>query len=273
MRTISRLLVHVLVGVLVGGSVCPPASGQVISNDVPDAVKGVKIAEHLGEMIPRPLMVRRSDGLAINLWDELGDGKPVILVMAYYTCPLLCPLTFETLARTLSDVDYTVGKDFRVVVVGFDPSNTDEQAQSQKALTLQTYDRAITPTIEDGFVFTIASKENARRLGDAIGFVYKDLGNGSFAHPAALTVLTPRGVVSRYIYSLDYKPRDVKLALLEATKGKIGKSIGDYFLHTCFVWDPQEGSFTIQAFRIMQLAGAATVVLLTALIGGLFLLQ
>ena len=216
-------------------------------------------------------MLQRSDGLAVDLWDSLADGKPVVLVLGYYDCPLICPLTFETLSKALSGIDYTVGEDFRVVAVSFDHTNTVEDATQKKELSLLGYDREITPTIEDGWVFTIGSESNARKLADAVGYKYKELDNGEYSHPVALVILTPDGRVSRYIYSFDYEPREIKLALLEATKGKIGKSIGDSFLHFCFSWDPQTGKYSLQAFRVMQVAGGLTVLLLGGFIGGLFL--
>jgi len=248
-----------------------PARAQIISKELPEQAQGVEVEERLGDRIPQPLMVQTSDGLAVDLWDYFDGKRPVVLVLGYYTCPLICPLTFETLVRALNGVDYTVGEDFQVLAVSFDPSNTVEDAQEKKAVALAGYDRATTPEIERGFLFSIASESNARRLADAVGYRYKKLANGEYSHPVALVVLTPDGRVSRYIYSFDYTPRDIKLALLEATQGRIGKSIGDSFLHFCFAYNPQEGAFTLQAMRVMQLAAVATMILLGGLIGGLLL--
>ncbi len=266
--SISSSLTRWIAAIAIGAS-C--ANAQIIRKDLPEPAEGLEVIEKLDAKVPGPIMLQRSDGLAVDLWDSLKDDKPVVLVLGYYDCPLICPLTFETLSKVLSDIDYTVGEDFRVVAVSFDHTNTIEDATEKKELSLLGYDRKITPEIEDGFVFTIGSESNARKLADAVGYKYKELDNGEYSHPVALVILTPDGRVSRYIYSFDYKPREIKLALLEATKGRIGKSIGDSFLHFCFSWNPQEGTYSLQAFRVMQLAGGLTVLLLGGLIGGLLL--
>ncbi len=270
-RTISATVVRL--GALCAGAMLTvvPARAQIISKELPEQAQGVEVQERLGERIPRPLMVQSSDGLAVDLWDYFDGRRPVILALGYYTCPLICPLTFETLVRALNGVNYTAGEDFQVLAVSFDPSNTVEDAREKKIATLTGYDRPTTPEIERGFLFSIASESNARRLADAVGYRYKKLSNGEYSHPVALVVLTPDGRVSRYIYSFDYTPRDIKLAMLEATRGRIGKSIGDSFLHFCFAYNPQEGAFTLQAMRVMQLAGVATMILLGGVIGGLLL--
>ncbi len=266
---ISGFLVHSLAALAIASSA---SMAQLISKDLPEPAEGVEVTEKLGDRVPGPIMLQRSDGMAVDLWDSLGDDKPVVLVLGYYTCPLICPLTFETLVKVLSDVDYTVGEDFRVLAVSFDHTNSSEDAEAKRQLALVGYDREITPTIEDGFVFTVGSESNARKLAGAVGYQYKALPNGEYSHPVALVILTPEGRVSRYIYSFNYEPREIKLALLEATEGKIGKSIGDYFLHLCFSFDSSTGKYTLAAFRLMQIVGALTVVLLGGFIGGMFLM-
>lgn len=252
-------------------AVVAPARAQLIHKELPEPAQGIDVQERLGASIPSPLMVRDSTGLAVDLNDFLKDDKPAILVLGYYTCPLICPLTFETLVKALNGVDYTAGEDFRVLAVSFDSSNTVEHAAEKKALALASYERAITGEVERGFVFSVASESNAARLAEAVGYHYKRLENGEYSHPVALVVLTPQGAVSRYIYSFDYSPKDLKLALLEATEGRIGRSIGDMFLHFCFAWNPREGAFTLQAMRLMQVCAVATMLLLGGLIGGLML--
>ncbi len=267
-RSILSIVTRALAALAIASS---SVSAQLINKNLPEPAEGVEVVEKLDAQIPRPIMLQRSDGMAVDFWDSLDDGKPVILVLGYYDCPLICPLTFQTLVEVLSDVDFTVGEDFRVVAVSFDHTNTTEDAEAKRQLSLLGYDREITPTIDDGFVFTIGSESNARRLADAVGYRYKELSNGEYSHPVALVILTPDGRVSRYIYSFDYKPRELKLALLEATEGKIGKSIGDYFLHLCFSFNSSQGKYTLAAFRVMQIVGALTVVLLGGFIGGMFL--
>lgn len=262
--------VHRFLALLAAAAVvalAPAARAQLIMNELPDPAKGLDVEEKLGAQIPEPLMVHRSDGMAVDVAAYFKGDKPAILVLAYYDCPVVCPLTFERLIKTLNDVPYTVGEDFRVVVVSFDPTNTAEMAERERQLAMASYDRQITREVQSGFLFHIASEQVARRLADSVGYRYNRLANGEYSHPVALMVMTPGGRVSRYVYGFNYPARDVRMALLEASDGKIGRSIGDAFLHFCYAWDPTTGGFTLQAWRLMQLVGVLTVVLIGVMIG------
>ncbi|MCB9845686.1 MAG: SCO family protein [Phycisphaeraceae bacterium] len=257
--------------IALAASAGPRAVAQVISTERPEQAQGLEMVEHLGERIPERLMVMDHLGNAVNLDDCFTDGKPAILVMAYYDCPLICPTLQEKMVKSLSAVDYTVGEDFKVIVVSFDPTNTADMAARARALAINGYERETTPSVEAGFHFFTASEGNARRLADAVGFAYKPLPNGEYSHAMALMFLTPDARVSRYLYGLAHEPRDMKLSLLEASQGRLSKSLGDRLLHFCFSWNPDQGAFTLQAMQVMKLCGAATMVLLFGLIGALFI--
>jgi protein SCO1/2 len=163
-----------------------------------------------------------------------------------------------------------VGQDFNVVVVSFDPNNTTEMAAENKARYLDGYKLPPDDTVKAGWTFHTARAGEARRIAEAVGFKYRYIEeSGQYAHPSVLTVLTQDGRVSGYVSGLEPQPNDLRLALLEASEGKIAKGIGDFFLHRCYRYDPKTGRFSLQATRVMQMAGLVSVVGLTALIAAL----
>jgi protein SCO1/2 len=177
-----------------------------------------------------------------------------VLVLGYYNCPLVCPLILERLLGALNQVDYTLGRDFQVVVISFDPRNTPAMAAANKKQYLAGYRRGVTPEAEAGWAFHTSDEASVKRLADAIGFEYRFIKeSGEYSHPVALTFLSPQGKVTRYVYGFDYEPRTFKLSLLEASSGSIARSVGDRFLWFCYHYDPKTGKYTLAAFRVMQL--------------------
>jgi len=187
--------------------------------------------------------------------------------MVYYNCPMICPLILRRLQERLNAVPYTVGEDFNVVVVSFDPRNTTQMAAENKAAYLDGYKKKATPAIEAGWTFHTASASSARVIAEAVGFKYRYIEeSGQYAHPAVLTILTPDGKVSGYVSGLEPEPNDLRLALLEASQGKIAKGLGDFFLHRCYRYDPKTGRYSLQATRVVQFGGLLTVAGLGALV-------
>lgn len=261
-RRFSRLAACALAAVVC----CVRAPAQVLSDELPEQAQGVVVDEHLGETVPMDIVLRRSDGTMVSLGDAFDGDKPVVLVMAYYSCPLVCPVIQEKLAQSLAQTDYLIGRDFRLVVVSFDPTNTIEMAADARSRAINAYGHAMTDEIESGFLYHTTSDSEAHRLADAIGYKYRKLPNGEYSHPVSFCVLSPAGAITRYFYGFDYPPREMKLTLLDASNGKIGRSFGDAILHFCFSYDPSAGAYSLQAFRVMQLGAGATVVLLGSLI-------
>ena len=265
---------------LAAAAVGASASGQLLMDELPEQVQGVEVIEHLGDQVPADIALYNAEGEAVKLGDyfEAHGGRPIVLAMVYYDCPMLCGLVMTRMQEVFNKVDFNIGEDFQFLVVSFDHTNTTAMAAGQQATYRAGYDRDLTPSQRDLFerslVFHTTSALNARTLGRALGYEYNYLPEvDEFSHPSAFFVLTPDGKISRYIYGLTYEPRDVKLALLEASDGKIGDSFGDVFLQLCFTWDPSSGAYTLHAMRVMQIAGVGTTVLLAGGIGVLFLAE
>jgi protein SCO1/2 len=179
-------------------------------------------------------------------------------------------MVLQRLGQALDGVDFTVGEDFNVVVISFDPSNTTAMARDARAAALAGYDRGVTPEVEAGWEFHTSDEATVAKLADAVGFSYRYLDDiGEYAHPVGFTVLTPDGKVSRYFYGYEYPSRDLKIALLEASEGKIARTIGDVFLHFCYRLDPNTGKYTLAAVQVMKIGGILTLSAMVLLIAGL----
>jgi protein SCO1 len=257
-------------GLLVCMLCAAAAPAQVLNREVPAPARDVELVQRLGERIPLHLEFTNSEGREVELGTYFNQGKPVIVVMIYYNCPQICPLTLERLQQALNGLHFTVGEEFNVAVISFDTRNTTRMAAENKAAYLAGYNRPKTPAVLAGWEFHTATSQNARALADAIGFQYKFIPEtGEYSHPSTFVVLTPEGVISRYTSGLDPNIRDLRLALLEASEGRIAQSLADFFLHLCFRWDPSAGAYNMQAMRLMQITGFLTVMGLLTLIAGL----
>jgi len=240
-----------------------------LAADPQDAIlKEVGVDEKPRAQVPLALPLTDASGKAVRLGDYLRDG-PAILTLNYYTCPMLCPLTFRGLAATMAEVkDLSPSKDYRIVTVSIDP---DEFPEIVRAKANESH--SLVPGLEDPdsrWPFLYGSAESIRGVTEAVGYRYKKVGN-EFAHPSVQVVLSPGGKVSRYLYGFDIPPRDFKLALLEAADGKIGaSSAANVILLYCFHYDPVGKKYSLVAMNVMKLAGAATVVLLGGLLAVLW---
>jgi len=237
--------------------------------DPQDAILlAVGVDERLGGRIPADLVFTQSTGKTVRLGDYLGAG-PVVLTLNYYTCPMLCPLTFRSLAATMDGVKgLSPAKDYRVVTVSINPDEIPEIAAAKARET-----HALVAGLDDAddrWPFLYGDADSVRRLTDAVGYRYRKVGS-DFAHPTVAIVLSPDGRVSRYLHGIEIPPRDLKLALVEAADGKIGaSSAANALLMYCFRYDPAGKKYMLYARNIMKAAGAATAVFLAALLAVLW---
>lgn len=246
------------------------AAGQSTPKPPPKELEGVDLVSKLGEQVPLDLEIVNSDGKKVKLGQYFRPGRPVILSLAYYRCPLVCPLVLQRLQQGMNALPYIVGEDYDCLVVSFDPLETTKAANEAKVLALGGYTKPVTPVVKAGWEFHTSPDSAARQLAMAVGFNYKLVPEtGQYSHPVALVVLTPEGKVARYVSGLDYSSDDLRMALLEASKGTIATSIGDWFRHTCWVFDDKTGRYTLRAFRVMQIGGLLTAVGIATLIAGL----
>lgn len=260
-------------------AIARPAAAQGTLNELPDAARGVGMDDRLGNRLSFPIIVRSELGEAVDLASYFNKGKPVVLSLVYYDCPLQCPALLENLSQTIGECSFEPGEDYTVLVVSFDPTNTEQMALEAKRDALVrhelSYGRSVNDDTRSGIRFHVSGEAEARRLADAVGFRYKLLPNGEYSHPSALIVLSPEGVVTRYLPGFNTTDEKVgpmlRMALLEASDGRIARGFIDWFVHTCFTFDPDAGAYSMEAMAVMRLAGAGTVVVLGGLIGVLFL--
>ena len=196
-------------------------------------------------------------GQEVRLGQFFGK-RPILLVLAYYECPMLCNEVLSAMVGSIETLSFNPGQDFEVVVVSFNPGDTPALAAEKKKTYFKRYGRVGT---EGGFHFLTGRPESIARLTDAVGFHYAyDKAIGQYAHPAVLHVLTPEGRISRYLYGIDFPPRDLRLALVEAADGKIGTKT-DQFLLYCYHYDPQTGRYGFAILNAVRFAGLLTVAL------------
>lgn len=215
----------------------------------------VGIDPKFGDVIPTDATFRDEQGNPVQLAEFLGK-RPVILAPVYFQCPMLCNLTMDGMVRGLRGLSADVGDDFVVLTVSFDPGEGPKLAAAAKQTAMSRYGR---DGAEEGWHFLTGDAGPIRRLTDAIGFRYKfDEQTGQYAHAAGLFVLTPKGEISRFLSGVEFTPRDLKLALAEASEGR-HVPLGDQVLLLCFHYDPANGKYGLAILRLIRFAGVLTV--------------
>jgi protein SCO1/2 len=236
------------------------ASAQTV---LPKILQNVGFDQRLNEQVPLALPFTDEEGQRVTLGEYFGD-KPVILVLAYYRCPMLCTQVLNGLVQGLRELPFTVGKEFRVVTVSFDPHETTEMAAAKKRTYVHSYGK---PEAAEGWHFLTGDQQSIGRLTRAVGFRYAyDPASEQFAHAAGIVILTPTGRISRYFYDVHYSGRDLRLGLVEASKNKIGSPI-DQILLFCFHYDPTAGKYGAAIMNFVRAGGVLTVVGLGLMFG------
>jgi protein SCO1/2 len=223
----------------------------------------VGIEQHLNTEIPGDLAFRDELGNPVKLGDYFGQGRPVILNLGYYQCPMLCGEVLQGLTGSLKVLSFDVGKDFDVVTVSFDPHETPDMAATKKRDIMRRYGRA---GADKGWHFLTGPAESINALTKAVGFQFQwDEKTQQYAHATTIVVLTPDRRVAQYFYGVEFPPKDLRLGLIEASQNKIG-SFTDQMLLYCYHYDPRTGKYGAIIGRIMSIAGAATILFLGAFI-------
>jgi protein SCO1/2 len=262
MTTVCRALVAALVISTVvvparaqynGGT--QPQSG-LPADSVPFLLREVSLDQRLNEQIPLDLPFRDEGGNLVRFGDYLGE-KPAVLVLVYFDCPMLCTQVLNDLVGVLKMLSLDAGKDFTVLAVSFNPHDRPEVAAAKKRAYVERYGR---PQDAGGWHFLTGDDWAIRRLTAAVGFHYVfDKSIAQYAHPTGITILTPAGRLARYFYGVDYSPRDVRLALVEASAGKIG-SPADRILLYCYHYDPTTGKYGFLILRAVRIGGVAMMI-------------
>ena len=227
----------------------PPAGAM------PTLLQDIGLDQKLNETLPLGLTFRDEQGRDVKLGDYFGR-RPVILVLAYYECPMLCTQVLNGLVSSIGVLNFSVGKEFEIVTVSFDPAETPELAKAKKAAYIDRYKRA---GAEDGWHFLTGGQHSITQLTRAVGFRYAyNAEVDQYAHASGIMVATAEGRLSHYFYGIEYGPRDLRLALIDAADGKIGSPV-DQLLLACFHYDPKSGKYSLAIMRFVQAAGILTV--------------
>lgn len=232
------------------------------ASELPPILREVGFDQNLDKQIPLDVTFKDEGGEAVQIGRYFG-ARPVVLNFVYYDCPMICLQTLSSLASTIKALSQEPGKDFEIVTVSFDPRETPALALSKKT---EFVERTGKPGIAAGWHFLTGSKGNIDRLTQAAGFRYVwDEPSKQFAHPTGIIVLTPAGRIARYVFGIDYGPRDLRLAILDASAGKVGSPMERALLY-CYHYDLTTGRYSLAIMRVVQMAGAATVLSIGTLI-------
>jgi protein SCO1/2 len=227
--------------------------------DRPSALTGVTIEQRLNSQLPLDATFKDEYGATVQLGKYFGKGRPVVLELVYYECPMLCTQILNGMVRAAKVLTFTPGKDYDVVAISFDAREGPKQALLKKAVYMKDYGH---PETANGWHFLTGDPDSIKRVTDAVGFRYKwDVYTATFAHASAIYVLTPEGKLSKYFYGIEYSPKEMRLGLVEASEHKIGNAV-DQVLLFCYHFDPTSGKYTFAAMAILRAAGAATVLML-----------
>jgi protein SCO1/2 len=221
----------------------------------------VDVEEHLDEKVPLDVTFKDHTGQTVKLREFFDDDRPVLLTLNYYTCPTLCSMILESTAKTMKNVPWTAGKEYEIVTISIDPRDTPKRAKKKRKEMLRKYGKS-----DEGWHFLVGQEKNIKKVADAAGFEYfYNAAQEQYAHPAVVMFLTPDARFARYLYGLQYKAADARLALFEAAKGNTLSAAEKVVLY-CYAYDPDESSYVLLGWRVMQVGGSLSAVVLITLL-------
>jgi len=244
---------------LAAATVLPVAAQQY---GIPAVLKGVGIDQNLNAQLPLEAQFRDETGATVRLGNYFR-GRPVILNLVYYKCPMLCNMILSGMVKTLRRVDLNPGTDFDLVTISFDPKETPQLAAAKRQSYLAQYNR---PAAAGAWHFLTGDDAQIHKVTDAVGFHYQwDERQHSWAHASAIFVATPDGKLSRYLYGIDYRDRDLRLSLVEASANKIG-TLSDQVLLFCYCYNPTNGRYGLVITNVIRLLCTITFLALAAFV-------
>jgi len=224
------------------------AEGQ----SLPASLVDVGIDEHLGDQVPLDAKFKDDEGKDVTLGAYFQPGKPVLLNFAYYQCPMLCNLVLKGMLEGMKKLTWTPGKEFEVVTISIDPRETQALAAAKKQTHIEALGK---PEAAAGWHFLTGNEKEIKRVTNAIGFKYQYLRNtNEFAHAAGIFTISPTGKISRYLYGVEFKHKDLRLALLDASAGR-ALSIGEKIEMFCYRYDPNAKGYVLFARNFMKGGG------------------
>lgn len=241
----------------------PPAAAHERIDPQDRILQSIGVDEHLGDRVPGDATFRDHAGKTVRLGDYFGNG-PILLTLNYYTCPMLCPLTLQSLLNTTGEVEgISLGSEYRVLTISIDPEDTVERARARAGEIHARMEGVADPSAR--WTFLVGDPGSIEAVTRAVGFRYRKVG-AEFAHPDVNVILTPEGKISRYLYGVEQDPSTLKLALIEAADGKIGASeLLNRVLLYCFQYDPVGKKYALYARNIMKAGGVLTLAILGTL--------
>jgi protein SCO1/2 len=235
-------------------------TGNVDPEIVPS--RDLKFEQKLNAQLPLDAEFVDNKGNDVTLADYVGD-KPIVMGLIYYKCPSLCNQVLNGLVGALKSINFNVGEEFDVVMVGIDEREKPITADAKLTSYLSRYDREGT---EEGWHFLTGDAQQIRSVATAVGYHYKfDIARDQYAHPAGILVITPEGKVSKYLLGVEYSARDLKLAVMDASDERIG-SVVEQAISYCFLWDPSSGRYSFAIMRVLQVGGVLTVIGIVSLL-------
>lgn len=228
------------------------------ANGLPDMLKKVGIEQKLGDQLPLDTELKDEAGNIVKLGSYFGKGRPVIVAFVYYECPMLCNQVLNGLTGSLKGISFNAGKEFDVVAISFDAKEFDKAdlAKNKKASYIERYGR---PETASGWHFLTGTEASIQKVTSAAGFTFEwDDKSQQFAHAAGVMIATPDGKLSRYLYGIDYSPKDLKFGIMESAESRVGNP-ADQLLLYCFHYDPASGKYGLAILNLVRLGGIATL--------------
>ncbi|MDR3765073.1 MAG: SCO family protein [Acidobacteriota bacterium] len=259
-RTIRRaVLAAALTASLCGAAAAQYFTSPETKTVAPPGLEGIGLDQRLNEQVPLDLTFRDEQGRTVKLGDYFHPGRPVVLNLVYFQCPMLCTEVLNGLTSALKVIKFVPGKEFEVVTVSIDPRETPQLAATKKAGYLKKLGN---PDAAAGWHFLTGQQPQITALASAVGFRYRyDPKLDQFVHTAGIMLITPEGRVAQYYYGVEYSARDMRLGIVEASHNKIG-TLTDQVLLYCYHYDPSTGKYGATITNILRLAGLATVLVL-----------
>jgi protein SCO1/2 len=240
------------------------ALAQFRADQKPKVLEEVGIDQLLNNRVPLDATFVDEQGRTVTLGEYFSSGKPVVLSLVYYQCPMLCGEVLKGMTSTLAAIKLEPGRDFQIVTISIDPTDTPQTATAKKQAVLGRYKRA---QAEQGWHFLTGQKPQIDRVANSVGYHYRyDAPSQQYFHPAAIMVLTPQGRVAQYFYGVEYAAQDVRLGLVEASQEKIGTVI-DQVLLFCYHYDAAQGHYTLAILRAVRIGAVVTLLGLGTLLG------
>jgi protein SCO1 len=246
----------------------PELGNKPTSDEVPRQLEGIGIEDKVGTDLPRDIALTDHEGRAVTTGDYLDGKRPLVVVLAYYECPMLCTLVLNALLKGMNDSELTAGTDYRVLTVSFDERDSVAAAKAKRDSYITAYQRGLPA---DGWDFAVGAPDQVKRLADAVGFSYRwDDQTEQFAHAAGVFVISPDGRLTRTLAGLELPGPTLELAIAEASRGKETHSALSGLLLFCYQYDPTAGSYVLATQRLMKAVGGVTALVLLAFLAWMF---